>query len=135
MAPLDPSTHGVFSWNELMTTDMDQAQRFYGELFGWTFEHGTISHGPMAGQPYATAKHGYDQLAGIMPMAPNAKNIPPNWGAYVTVSHMVEALERVAALGGRVLIPETPIEGLGSFALVQDPQGAVFSLFTLECQE
>ena len=26
---------GAFSWNELMTTDVDAAKVFYGDLFGW----------------------------------------------------------------------------------------------------
>ena len=30
--------HGVFSWNELMTTDVDAAKSFYGKLFDWQFE-------------------------------------------------------------------------------------------------
>ena len=30
--------HGAFGWNELMTTDVDAAKRFYGALFGWDTE-------------------------------------------------------------------------------------------------
>lgn len=29
---------GIFSWVELVTTDRDDAKRFYGELFGWDFQ-------------------------------------------------------------------------------------------------
>ena len=29
--------HGVFSFNELITTDLDSARKFYGELLGWSF--------------------------------------------------------------------------------------------------
>ena len=28
--------HGAFSWNELMTTDVDAARSFYDALFGWS---------------------------------------------------------------------------------------------------
>src|SRR5438034_361746 len=31
-----PDSGGVFVWDELGTTDADDAQRFYGEVFGWT---------------------------------------------------------------------------------------------------
>jgi predicted enzyme related to lactoylglutathione lyase len=31
-----PGSEGVFVWDELGTTDADDAQRFYGEVFGWT---------------------------------------------------------------------------------------------------
>ena len=29
-------SEGVFVWDELGTTDVDGAQRFYEEVFGWT---------------------------------------------------------------------------------------------------
>lgn len=30
--------HGVFSWNELMTTDMPAAKKFYREALGWELQ-------------------------------------------------------------------------------------------------
>jgi len=30
--------HGAFSWNELMTTDIDGAKSFYSEMFNWQLE-------------------------------------------------------------------------------------------------
>ena len=38
-------THGVFSWNELMTTDVAAAKNFYTELFGWTTEEMSVTPG------------------------------------------------------------------------------------------
>jgi predicted enzyme related to lactoylglutathione lyase len=29
---------GAWCWNELMTTDVEQAKAFFGELLGWTYE-------------------------------------------------------------------------------------------------
>lgn len=29
--------HGVFSFNELITSNLISAKKFYGELLGWTF--------------------------------------------------------------------------------------------------
>lgn len=29
---------GKFSWFELMTTDLEKAKKFYGEVIGWEFE-------------------------------------------------------------------------------------------------
>src|SRR5919201_2235802 len=31
-----PSSAGVFVWDELATSDVEGAERFYGEVFGWT---------------------------------------------------------------------------------------------------
>ena len=55
--------------------------------------------------------------------------MPPQWGSYVTVSDLAAALDKVRELGGNVLMPATPIEGLGQIAVIQDPQGAVIQLF------
>ena len=30
--------HGAFSWNELMTTDINAAKSFYKEMFNWQLE-------------------------------------------------------------------------------------------------
>ena len=39
--------HGAFSWNELMTTDVTGAKKFYAEAFGWEFRDE-----PMEGMTY-----------------------------------------------------------------------------------
>lgn len=47
--------------------------------------------------------------------------------AYVTIYIAVEDLDatlaKVTDLGGTPLVPPTPIPGVGSFALFQDPEG------------
>ena len=129
---LDPKTHGVFSWNELMTTDLQAARKFYGGLFGWTFEEMPISDGPMAGTSYVSAKAGGECAAGMMTKPPQPAHIPPYWGAYVTVDDMEASLAKVKELGGGVLLPKTPIKDMGAFAIIQDPQGAVLGLFEFQ---
>ena len=43
--------HGMFSWNELITTDLTAAKEFYGALFGWTFTETSTIYG----NPYLVA--------------------------------------------------------------------------------
>ena len=126
---MDPKQHGVFSWNELMTTDLEGAKRFYGDLFGWSFEEMPISSGPLQGQTYVSAKIGEEYAAGLMPMPPGTEGMGPGWGAYVTVNSLAESLEKVKRLGGKIHLDVTPIPDMGSFAVISDPQGAVISLF------
>ncbi len=38
MSKVVMTQHGAFSWNELMTTDVAAAKKFYGELLGWTLQ-------------------------------------------------------------------------------------------------
>jgi uncharacterized protein len=119
------SKHGAFSWNELLTTDPEGAKEFYSQLFGWT------SHAmPMDGFDYTIVKAGESDEGGIMPIPPHAKDMPPTWGAYVTVDDVDATSALVEKLGGKVCIPPTDIPTVGRFAVIQDPQGAMISVIT-----
>lgn len=116
---------GAFSWNELMTTDVDAAKVFYGELFGWgmqKFEPGEVE--------YTMATMGGQEVAGIMAIPEEAAGMPPSWGAYVTVADVDALLPRVTALGGKVIVPPHDIPEVGRFAVIQDPQGAMLSIIS-----
>ena len=129
------TTHGVFSWNELMTTDPKSAMRFYAELFGWVFETTPMDNGP-----YHMANVGDTPVAGIMalPAAPGqpgmaanlSLNMPAQWAGYVTVDDVDATASQVERLGGRLLMPATEIPDVGRFAVIQDPQGATLNLIT-----
>ncbi len=122
---LDPmKQHGVFSWNELMTTDVEAAKSFYSALFGWQIRD---ADGPM---PYSMAKVGEQDVAGIMPMAPEAQGQPPAWGAYVTVDDVDACASKTEQLGGKVVLPAQDIPDVGRFAVISDPQGAILMIIT-----
>ncbi len=117
---------GIFSWNELMTTDVEGAKAFYAGLLGWTLEDDDS-----AGMPYVIAKSGGRMVAGIMakpPMVP--EGIPSHWGAYVTVENVDECAKKAVELGGALLFPPMDIPTVGRFCVIKDPQGAVLSLIT-----
>ena len=52
------------------------------------------------------------------------------WGSYVTVDNVDDVVAKCAALGGKVVMPQARVEGVGRMAVLQDPQGAVFSVMT-----
>jgi len=116
---------GRFSWNELLTTDVEGAKAFYSALFGWG-----MNEYPMPGFTYATATLGGDEVAGIMPMPAEAQGMPPHWGSYVTVDDVDATAVKVQELGGRVVVPPQDIPGVGRFAVFMDPQGAFLSIMT-----
>lgn len=120
--------HGAFSWNELLTTDVAGAKAFYGELLGWTLQDDN-SHG----MEYTIAKMGETMIGGIMAIPPQAKGMPPAWGAYVTVDNVDALIPRVEKLGGKIVVPPMDIPDLGRFVVIQDPQGAVVSLINYTC--
>ncbi len=116
-------TPGAFSWNELMTTDPEAAGRFYAGLFGWTLKNMDMGTGA-----YHVASVAGTQVCGIMGMPPDGAPMPPAWGCYVTVSSVDETMAKCAALGGKTLVPAMDVPGVGRMAVLQDPQGAVFSV-------
>jgi uncharacterized protein len=115
-------TVGAVSWTELATSDPAAAQAFYGKLFGWTFQTMDMGQGP-----YHVIKIGNDAIGGIMNLPPGAQGMPPMWGSYVTVASCDASAALCKELGGKVLVGPMDIPGVGRFALLQDPQGAMIS--------
>jgi predicted enzyme related to lactoylglutathione lyase len=120
-------THGAFSWNELMTSDPEQAVAFYTALFGWSVQKMT-----MPGFDYHVVKAGDTSVGGIMALPPEAAagGVPPNWGSYVTVTDVDAIARRAAELGGKLVHGPADIPNVGRFAVIVDPQGAAINVIT-----
>ena len=114
--------HGAFSWNELMTTDVAAAKKFYTEAFGWEYKDE-----PMGEMTYTIVKAGDREIGGMMNIPPDSGEHPPVWGAYVTVDNVDETVKKVKAAGGKIHLPPQDIPGVGRFCVIQDPQGAYIS--------
>jgi predicted enzyme related to lactoylglutathione lyase len=54
----------------------------------------------------------------------------PHWIAYIAVDDADAAAEKAGSLGGQVLLPPTEIPGFGRAAVLRDPQGAAFGVFS-----
>ena len=119
--------HGVFSFNELITTDLDSAKKFYNELLGWTYRETKSIHG----QIYVTALKDGAVVAGMMLKEGNVDDeAMPCWDPYVTVDDVLKSVQIVEKMGGRILVPPTEIPGIGRFATIMDPQGIVFNVIS-----
>jgi predicted enzyme related to lactoylglutathione lyase len=113
---------GALTWNDLATPDPDGAARFYGEMFGWTTEAVPDAGG------YLVIRNGERTNGGIVPPDPAAAT-PPSWMPYFGHEDVDGLLEQVGGLGGRVL--SGPIRmAEGSIAVLADPQGAVFAVWS-----
>jgi len=121
--------HGAFSWNELLTTDVDGAKAFYGELFGWE-----MRDEPMPGGFYTLLKAGDREVGGLMSMPAEAQDAPPAWGSYVTVDNVDQRVRHAEELGGKTIMAPRDIPNVGRFAVISDPQGAMLTLITYTCQ-
>lgn len=116
---------GSACWYELSTRDTGAATRFYTQLFGWK-----ATAMPMGDGQYTVFSRGAKNVAGLMEMPPSAGNAPPNWMSYFAAADSDQTVAKARAMGGQVLVPPTDIPGTGRFAVIQDPQGAVFGILT-----
>jgi predicted enzyme related to lactoylglutathione lyase len=119
--------HGAFSWCELMTEDAEAAKAFYTKLFGWNTEDMT-----MPGMTYTVIKAGGSEIGGIMTIPQEARNMPPAWGVYVTVTDVDATAKSAEQLGAKLLVPPTDIPDVGRFCVIQDPQGVAISAITYQ---
>ncbi len=122
------SSHGRFIWYELITPDVDGAKRFYGDLVGWAAQDMPMPDG--GGEPYSMLSSNGHGVGGIMHLgeAMKAEGMPPNWTGYVCVDDCDAAAAKAAGLGGSVKRRPLDIPGIGRFAIIADPAGAVFAI-------
>jgi predicted enzyme related to lactoylglutathione lyase len=122
-----PISEGTFVWDELLTSDVEAAKRFYGEVFGWTT--GDMAMGEQG--VYTLFKRSGDtDAAGCMPIPPEAKarGVPPHWLTYLATDDIDATAARVAELGGTVLMAPWDVPTVGRLAVIADPTGAAFGL-------
>jgi len=111
---------GALTWNDLVTTDIDDAERFYGALFGWTLE------AAWEDPPYEVIHLDDGRPNGGMVVAEEGQ--PPAWLAYFASDDVVATAARAEAAGAAVVNGPTDVPA-GTFVVLRDPQGAVFCLF------
>jgi hypothetical protein len=140
--PTSPAAPPVrtFVWNELMTTDMAAAKRFYGAAFGWGAQDMSMAD-PM--QPAAPGEPGYtiwtagadDRVGrggGMQMEGPGYAGVPPQWLAYVAVEDADATAEKAKQGGGEIVAGPLDIKGVGRIYILRDPQGAVLGFGTFE---
>ena len=117
---------GSLVWNELLTSDTKVAGDFYTALFDWTSEE--IDMGSMK---YTILSNDGRPNGGMMQITEQMGPIPPNWMVYFAVEDTDDSAALVTELGGKIFMPPTDIPEVGRFAVVADPQGAVFGIIKM----
>jgi predicted enzyme related to lactoylglutathione lyase len=122
-------SHGRFVWHELITGDPAAAGQFYNTVVGWS------------AQPWGDASMDYTvftandlPIAGMMQLtdAMASAGAPPSWTGYIEVDDTDATVERAKQLGGSVIMGPNTVEQVGRFAIMRDPQGAVFAVIRSE---
>jgi predicted enzyme related to lactoylglutathione lyase len=123
------AAHGRFLWYELMTSDVAGARAFYGAVIGWG--QSSMPSAAMAGGQYDMFTNAAGMVAGVVNAAEfSGGDTPPYWLAYFGTADTDATVARAVDLGGAVIAPPMDIPGIGRFAILADPLGAVFALLT-----
>jgi len=121
--------HGVFSWNELMSEDVEAAKAFYASVLGWEFEGKPTECG---GTYYVATANG-KPVAGLYAKPPEVpEEVPSHWGSYVTVDDVDTASAKAVELGSEIMFGIIHVPGMGRFCGIKDPLGAYFIMITYE---
>ncbi len=127
MPNIDKHPPGAFCWIELATTDQKAAKSFYGSLFGWA-----ANDFPMGPNDfYSVFKLQGRDVAAACTIRPEQRSqgVPPHWMIYVAVESADESAKKAAQLGGKVLAPAFDVFDVGRMAVLEDPTGAIFSVW------
>jgi uncharacterized protein len=115
----------MITWWEIQVPDLEQAEAFYGGVFGWTFK------------PFMEGYHAAYDAEGKMVCGITKVDGEPS-GRQIHVvfdlsakETLEETLAKVTECGGTVKAPRTQIgQDMGWYATVADPSGLSFDFWT-----
>jgi uncharacterized protein len=116
---------GRFIWHELVTTDPAAAGAFYSKVVPWKTQDS-----PMPS--YTLWMVGKTRVGGLtgLPDCEAAASTPPHWIVYMATPDVDATVAAAERLGGKVLKSASDIPNIGRFAILADPQGATFAVYT-----
>jgi len=115
---------GRFIWHELVTTDPEAAAAFYSKVVPWKTQD--------SGMPsYTLWMAGKTQVGGLTGLPESAEaGSPPHWIIYIATPDVDATVADAERLGGKIVKEPADIPNMGRFAVLTDPQGATFAVYT-----
>jgi predicted enzyme related to lactoylglutathione lyase len=120
----DEQSRGRFVWFDLMTTDPNATAAFYPSVTGWGTEAWNLDG------DYTMWIANGAPLGGVTKIAAPARM--PHWLAYIATPDVDSTVMQAEDLGARIVAHATSVPGVGRYAVLRDPQGALFAAFTPE---
>ncbi len=120
---------GRVVWHDLLTTTPEESRRFYGELFGWTFEKPGITVGFGGSDAYMLIRHEGRLIGGMV----DARNVKADenvsqWITVISTADIDAATAAVRASGGNVISAPVDLPTRGQMGVYADASGAIFAL-------
>ncbi len=119
------ATPASLVWFEIPADSIDRAKKFYGSLFGWTFNK--LQAAVNDYWHIDTGGNDASPDGGLMPRMHPQQPITN----YISVPSVSKAAAKVEKLGGTVCKPKTPVPGMGYFAICLDTEGNTFALWEM----
>jgi len=119
----DFSVLGAPCWQDLMTSDVERAKAFYGEVFGWS----TNDPAPEFGG-YTNFTKGGKLVAGLMPAMPEG-GVANVWSIYLRVADARATTKHAQETGSAVIADAMDVGDLGTMAVISDPSNAVIGMW------
>jgi len=113
---------GAPCWADVSLPDLDAGRRFYGELFGWTFQ----DQGEQFGHYTMALQDGKNAAALMGKMDPS---MPTAWSVYFATSDIAKLAARIADAGGQVVFGPDAVGDTGIMLGALDPGGAFFGVW------
>src|SRR4030066_610631 len=111
----------AFCHIEIMTTNLERAEKFYGDVFGWKIQSEIMGKYSLDETP--------QQPGGGIAEMPKV-NPGDSIMVYVEVDDIPAYLKRAEGLGGKQATPKTDIPKIGWYGVLTDPDGNKMGLFT-----
>ncbi|MFA9455236.1 VOC family protein [Halalkalibacter sp. AB-rgal2] len=116
---------GELCWLDLKTADMACTKSFYNKLFGWGYHDEKWPH-----KTYPIIKQQQSTLGGLTNM--NDTPLPEGTPSHLSVYFATHSIDSITANcrrgGGQILVEPFYLEDLMHLSVIQDPDGAIFSL-------
>jgi uncharacterized protein len=117
---------GKMVWADLTTPDLAAAEKFYGGLFGWTFQRAGAGN-----LHYAVAMLDGRPIGGMVEKAiPAGQHQQSAWLTFLAASDTDNVKRLAVSHGAKVLADTKSYPMRGRQCVLSDPEGAVFALLT-----
>lgn len=105
---------------EILGKDTEALQNFYGSIFEWDIDaNNPINYGLVKDSGEGSIGGGIGKADG---------GVPPHATFYIEVENIQAHLDRITEMGGEVVMPETEIPNMVTFALFKDIEGNTVGL-------
>ena len=111
----------VVHW-EMWSGDPGKVSDFYSKVFDWQIKH-------LPEMDYRLVETGGKGGINGGIMKPKKGSWPGNLALYIDVEDLGTYRKKIQEAGGKILVEQQDVPGVGSFSLFEDPDGRVLGLW------